>query len=90
MGRTMLTEEDLVEIRRRLEAATPGPWKAYLEGRDHTSGDSFIKTPRNDIYLDGGSLADLDFIAHARQDIPRLLDELQVLKAMISTPDSPR
>jgi len=32
-----------------------------------------------DIELLGGSVADQDFIAHARQDIPRLLDEIERL-----------
>ena len=80
----MLTKEDMLAIRGRLAAATPGPWKAYLEGRDHTSGDSLVKTPTDDIYLHGGSLADLDFIAHARQDIPDLLEELEALRAIMS------
>jgi hypothetical protein len=33
-----------------------------------------------DLYLTGGTNADLDFIAHARQDIPRLLEEIERLK----------
>jgi len=34
----------------------------------------------NDIELFGATTADQDFIAHARQDIPRLLDEILHLK----------
>jgi hypothetical protein len=34
-----------------------------------------------DINLIGASVADQDFIAHARQDVPRLLDEVQRLQA---------
>jgi hypothetical protein len=36
-----------------------------------------------DLYLTGGTNADLDFIAHARQDIPRLLEEIERLKKII-------
>ena len=37
-----LAAEALLEIEQRCARATPGPWKSYIEGRDHTSGDSFI------------------------------------------------
>jgi hypothetical protein len=72
---------ELEEIRLRCASATPGPWKSFIEGRDHTSGSSFIMTGAsknrgNDIELSGATIADQDFIAHARQDIPRLLDEI--------------
>ena len=31
-------------MRERAEAASQGPWKSWLEGRDHEGGDSFIQT----------------------------------------------
>lgn len=31
-------------MRERAEAASPGPWKFFLEGRDHWGGDSIIQT----------------------------------------------
>lgn len=76
---------ELDEILRRCEAATAGPWVSYVEGRDHTSGSSFIMTGPSenrgeDIELSGASQADLDFIAHARQDIPRLVQEVKRLR----------
>ena len=73
---------DMDAIRERCNQATPGPWKSYIEGRDHDSGASFIMTSGEDIELIGASVADQDFIAHARQDIPQLLAEIQRLKAM--------
>ena len=73
---------DMDAIRQRCDRATPGPWKSYVEGRDHDSGSSFIMTGGEDIELIGASVADQDFIAHARQDIPQLLEEIQRLKAM--------
>jgi hypothetical protein len=76
-----LTNADLDRIEARLRAAAPGPWKSFVEGRDHTSGSSFIATPDNDIELTGATAADQDFIAHAREDLPRLLDEVRRLRA---------
>ena len=74
---------DMVAIRHRCDQATPGPWKSYVEGRDHDSGSSFIMTGGEDIELIGASVADQDFIAHARQDIPQLVAEIRRLKAII-------
>ncbi len=75
---------DMEAIRQRCDRATPGPWKSYVEGRDHDSGSSFIMTSREDIELLGASVADQDFIAHARQDIPQLLAEIERLKATVA------
>ena len=60
-----------------------------IEGRDHTSGDSFIMTGREDdrdedIYVsrDSGPAgpAYLEFIVAARNYLPRLLDEIAELR----------
>lgn len=75
-----LSEQELAEIRLRCERATLGPWKSYVEGREEMSGSDFIMTGGEDIYLTGATTADQDFIAHARQDIPRLLAEIERLK----------
>ena len=80
-----ITQEELEQIRQRCLAATPGPWKSYVEGRDHNSGSNFIMTGLgqnrgNDIELIGATVADQDFVACARQDIPRLLDEIERLR----------
>jgi hypothetical protein len=87
-----MTEQELSEIRKRVQAATKEPWKSYIEGRDHESGDSFImtgiqegqdiwnETRGEDIYLSGATTDDQDFIAHARQDIPILIDYIQELQ----------
>jgi hypothetical protein len=76
-----LGDEELAAIEARCRAATPGPWRSFIEGRDHTSGDSFIQTTGDDIYLTGATAADQDFIANARQDIMRLVDEIRRLRA---------
>ncbi|UJR79998.1 hypothetical protein [Sandaracinus amylolyticus] len=76
-----LTDAELDEIERRCEAATGGPWTAFVEGRDHFGGSSIVRTAGEDIEMSGASEADYDFIAHARQDLPRLLAELRALRA---------
>jgi hypothetical protein len=78
-----LTQDEINEIRLRCERATPGPWKSYIEGREQMSGSDFIMTGGEDIYLTGATRDDRDFIAHARQDIPRLLAEIGRLKKLI-------
>ena len=76
----MISEEELTLIKQRADKATKGPWKAFVEGRDMQSASSFIKTQGEDIELIGASEADYDFIANARQDIPRLIEEIERLK----------
>jgi hypothetical protein len=61
-----------------------GPWKSYLEGREKMSGSDFIMTGGEDIYLTGATVSDQDFIAHARQDIPRLIAEVERLGKLLS------
>jgi len=89
MADKTLSKEYFREVRKRLETATPGPWIAFIEGRDHTSGDSFIRRgPIDaeedfDLYLHGATVADYDFIANARQDIPTLLEEIERLQQLL-------
>lgn len=81
----MLSEEDLQQIEKRVNQAQSGPWKAYIEGRDHESGSDFIMTGTEsqrgeDIELLGATTADFDFIANARQDILNLIQTIRELK----------
>lgn len=80
-----LTEENLIEMERRAAEASPGPWESSVEGRDHVSGDSFIRIVGGpDMYVSRdavpASAADLDFIAAARQDVPQLIAEVRRLR----------
>jgi hypothetical protein len=62
----------LEEIRKRAEAATPGPWREvnlYIE-----SGDA------NERLAEVCESVDATFIAHAREDVPKLLAEVKRLK----------
>ena len=83
-----LMDAELAAIQARCAAAPPGPWTPYIEGRDHVSGSSFMMTGEGavrggDIELTGATEADYDFIAHARQDIPRLLEEVEGLRKLV-------
>jgi len=87
-----IKKEELNEIRLRCNSATNAPWVSYIEGRDHTSGSDFIMTGvggsrGEDIELNGATVQDQDFIANARQDIPKLLDEIDRLKSILGEPD---
>jgi hypothetical protein len=84
-----LTDEELGEMERRVAAASNGPWESFVEGRDHWGGDDFIRVgglddEEADMYVMRGTapagVADLDFVAHARQDVPRLLAEIRRLR----------
>jgi hypothetical protein len=75
-----MSDEELDLIEARLNSATSAPWTSFVEGRDHTSGSSFIRTPVSDIELSGATVADQDFIARARDDLPRLLQEIRRLR----------
>jgi DTW domain-containing protein YfiP len=62
---TELTPDELDAIRERAEYATPGPWSDV--------GEECAKGP-------SACLCDLHFIAHARTDVPALLEHIAVLK----------
>lgn len=85
-----MNSAELDRIEARCQAVTPGPWQSYIEGRDHESGSNFIRTGppgarHEDIELSGATVADQDFIAHARQDVPRLLQEVRRLQKLLGS-----
>lgn len=80
-----LTEAELAEIRQRLEQATPGPWIARADGFIETSEPSarVVGVTCRGLERDGEPLpavANAEFIAHARADMLRLLDEVARLR----------
>jgi hypothetical protein len=77
------------DINERANRATPGPWRSFIEGRDHWGGSNFIQTSGEDIEFAGATHADQDFIAHARQDIPRLIDEVRRLQYVLRDAGGP-
>lgn len=64
---------DIKAIEARAAAATPGPWEASKDGWTAWAGNVKIAD-----YLDPDNA---EFIAHARTDIPRLLDYIKELEA---------
>lgn len=83
-----MTDHTISKIHARANAATSGPWTSFIEGRDFTSGSSFIMTGTEesrgkDIELIGATEADQDFIAAARTDIPKLILEITRLRKLL-------
>lgn len=73
-----ISNEELAEIRKRAEKATEGPWN--IENVEHQSyaimspeylyGEMFVVAVKDDAI----------FIAKAREDIPKLLAEVEMLR----------
>ena len=90
-----MNEKELAEIEARAEAATPGPWKPQQGTKYLAMGDMgeereyFVMRDGDDISIccdcstpDGeASPENANFIAHARQDVPALCEEVRRLKA---------
>lgn len=84
---TPITDAELEELERLVADASPAPWVSYIEGRNNQSGSSFIGIgdPREadmEIFRDDKRSpdADQDFIAAARNYMPRLLSEIRRLR----------
>ena len=83
-----LTEPELDGIARRGAAASPAAWTAFAG--PGIGGPGFNRVSANDsepdMYVDRdgtpAATADLEFIASARQDVPRLLAEVRRLRAI--------
>lgn len=91
-----LTPDELAAIQARVVAATEGPWMAAYHYADETVGAPLeeiqVRTythyeigrpvfPGNGIHP---TEVDAEFVAHARQDIPRLLADRAVLEARVA------
>lgn len=88
-----MTSLELQALRARLRAASSGPWSVQRipNSFDSHAGDRFthpcvrgFRVPRRLYNLAWQQVeADAEFMAHARQDIPTLLEEVEHLKATI-------
>jgi len=83
-----LTDHELSAIRRRLEAATPGPWR-HREGFIESAGEPgdllAVTLQRSEEGLNAlPGLANAEFIAHAPTDVARLLDELERVRTELA------
>ena len=80
-----MTPEELQAIRDRVNNASPGPWE-HLTPRNtnnHAVVDSYGEDLANDYEGVWYSEEDAEFIAHARTDIPALLDHIDTLTARL-------
>lgn len=83
-----LSEADLATIAARADAATPGPWWAWDRGvgwhiateDPNATADVPALLPEG-IRTDLGRREDAEFIAHAREYVPRLVAEVRRLRA---------
>jgi hypothetical protein len=87
-----LSDEELDRIECLIDAATQGPWFSYVVGRDTEVGSNCIEVGYcnelgsfKSIEVLGCTVADQDFIASARQDVPRLLLEVRTLRARLGS-----
>ena len=86
--------DELDAMDARASAARKSPWRSNVERRDdNVGGGNFIMIgPQGDRGVDleliGATTADQDFIAAARQDIPRLLIEVRALRKRIAEIES--
>jgi hypothetical protein len=85
-----VSAHELDEMERRAEAAHQGPWISYVVGRDREACSNFIEFgccnelgSFDFVELNGATDADQDFIAAARQDLPRLVNEVRMLRARL-------
>jgi hypothetical protein len=81
---------DLDAIDARAKSATPGPWVAGQWSRLNGSHGSEICAAEISVVVsahDRPSLAvdDLDFIAHAREDVPKLVARVRELEVAVDT-----
>lgn len=80
-----MTTEMIAAIRERAERATPGPWQWEMLRRGVMGADTLVAMAVwgdevTEQYI-AISDADAEFIAHAREDIPKLLAEIERLQA---------
>lgn len=73
----------LDEIRARADAATSGPWTRRsrdADERDGALGHEIVGPPMPQLRGQFERKADADFIAHAREDVPYLLEHIAYLE----------
>ncbi|OQV53338.1 hypothetical protein [Bacillus velezensis] len=80
-----LTKDQLEEIRQRADAATEGPWRI---GKQSPNGLNNIGTIGGLLTAQTTDEDDAKYIAHARRDIPVLLDHIEELQGKIDLYES--
>lgn len=78
-------EKRLAEIEARVDGAKGAPWVAegaeiYLGVSFGNEGVAWMQTWTGQIYAEGGHTEDdAEFIAHAREDVPWLIDRVRTI-----------
>lgn len=78
-----LTEADIAAMEERVSGASPGPWHACADnvGQQRVSGKTYIYAETHNVWLQKREVdANTEFIAHSRDDIPRLIAEVRRLR----------
>ncbi len=75
-----MTEEELNELQKLADAATPGPWKAF--GQYGKSQNYTVETPDKKVWVIGDAIyhednGDHKFIAASRTAVPELISALR-------------
>lgn len=78
-----MNEQRLQEIKKRAEKATPGPWKVE-ESRYEGRFNAASVNENYDLPACLMGIEDAEFIAHARQDVPALVVEIERLQNTIA------
>ena len=78
-----MNEEQLRAIELRANAATPGPWEEVAESGECWLTSQSDETAATYIVPDTALMNqdDIEFIAHAREDVPALIAEARRLQA---------
>ena len=81
-----MKKEELEAIKRRCDAATAGPWRVEhginvicADGKTATGA-----TGTDAEYWHNRDKSNAEFIAHARTDIPNLIEEIEKLQEQVS------
>ncbi len=77
-----MTQERIAEIKAREAKATPGPY--HVNFKEIRSADGVPIAYPADHYLVEDAKANALFIAHARQDVPDLLAEVERLQKRVA------
>jgi hypothetical protein len=93
--RPPLTDEELAAIRKRAIGATPGPWTRFGRSSSNPDGDDEflgheIEGPPRPSRGQFARVADAEFIAHARTDVPTILAKVDRLRAELADAPSRR
>lgn len=78
----MLTQAELSAIKERAEKAADGPWRI---GRQSPNGANNVGTMGGLMTAQTANTDNAEFIAHAREDIPKLVAEVERLREAIKT-----